>query len=67
MTGLVFAGTQQQVSRDVREQLPNLPPLVFVGGGQPHCAAMLIYPQRMTVKAACFATLQERVNTTAAW
>ena len=67
LTGLTFIGTQQQVSRDFREQLPNARPLVFVGAGQPYCAAMLIDAHSMTVKAACFATLQEQMAVTKTW
>jgi hypothetical protein len=67
LTGLAFIGTQQQVSRDMREQLPSLPPLVFVGAGQPYCAAALEDSHTMTVKAACFATVQERMAAVRAW
>jgi hypothetical protein len=67
LTGLTFIGTQQQVSRDIREQLPDLPPLAFVGAGQPYCAAMLVDPHKLTVKAACFATMQERLDAVKTW
>ncbi|MGI8915053.1 MAG: hypothetical protein ACR2JY_14925 [Chloroflexota bacterium] len=67
LAGLIFAGTQQQVSRDMREQLPDLPPLVFDNANQPYCAAVLVDPHAMTVKAACFATLQQQMAATKNW
>jgi hypothetical protein len=67
LVGLALVGTQQQVARDVANLIPHARPYTFAGAGKPYCAAALQDARTMTVRAACFATDQERAAAIAAW
>lgn len=65
--GKAFVSNEKALKDTFSNYFPNLPVITFVDSGKTFCAAMLIDPNTIAIKAQCFDTSQARDSAVENW